>query len=351
MASESAVREAFRKALVGAEIDDDMREYAEDAAWSTIEEGGKEEDLADALVPILADLLSDEGAGKVVAAVAKAACAAPAAATAAAAGGAKSAAPAEDILVCREHLMLMYGGGQQLLKDTTLKLVKRHRYGIVGANGAGKSTLMQALASGAIDGMPANFKVVHLRHEQLDDFSDRPAIDFVKNFAALAQVTSMLESVGFPREHMEKQVDELSGGWRMRLLLASGMLQNPDLLLLDEPQNHLDVHATTWLVDYINNLHSTSITIAHDASFLDRICTDIIHFDEAKLVYYPGNFSDFKGKRQLREEEAAELLLVPQAVDGARLQFPNPGKVEGVTSMTKPILEAKNCFFRWIDAN
>ncbi|CAE7940039.1 NEW1 [Symbiodinium sp. KB8] len=83
-----------------------------------------------------------------------------------------------------------------------------------------------------------------------------------------------------------------------------------DVLLLDEPTNHLDSQAVAWLVGYITKdlANSTSVVVSHDASFLDQICTDIIHFDECRLKYYKGNFQAFRKQVQLRD--AQELLQV-----------------------------------------
>jgi len=169
-----------------------------------------------------------------------------------------------------------------------------------------------------------------------------------------------LEAVGFGAEMQAKALRELSGGWRMRLALACAMMRRADVLLLDEPTNHLDTEAIAWLGSYVRSLQGTSLIISHEPEFLDAVCTDIIHFDEQKLKYYPGNFSNFILKASLDDSEAQAVLETKskpsmvnagKAIQGAqeevRLVFPIPGKLDGVTSATKPILEAKNLSFRY----
>ena len=95
----------------------------------------------------------------------------------------------------------------------------------------------------------------------------------------------------------------------MRLLIAGIMMKKADVVLLDEPTNHLDVEAVKWLSDYLNSLQDSAImVISHDPFFLNRICTDIINYNEAKLNYYEGNFDAFKKKLGLKDDEASALL-------------------------------------------
>merc|ERR1719326_769541 len=107
----------------------------------------------------------------------------------------------------------------------------------------------------------------------------------------------------------DKAVSELSGGWRMRLLLASAMLKQADVLLLDEPTNHLDVHAIEWLCQYLLSVQTGSLmVISHDPHFLNAVCTDIIQYREKKLVYYRGNFDAFKQANAISDDDAEALL-------------------------------------------
>ena len=113
----------------------------------------------------------------------------------------------------------------------------------------------------------------------------------------LDQISSMLLSVGFSDEKQHDPVASLSGGWKMKLELARAMLIGADILLLDEPTNHLDVQTVAWLEQYLCNLpQMTCLIVSHDSSFLDNVCTDIIHYEEKKLAYYPGNLSKFVEK-------------------------------------------------------
>merc|ERR1712088_1292835 len=99
----------------------------------------------------------------------------------------------------------------------------------------------------------------------------------------------------------------MGGGWRMRVSLARALYIEPTLLMLDEPTNHLDLNAVIWLDNYLQNWKKTLLVVSHDQSFLDNVCTDIIHLDQCKLWYYKGNYSTFKKmETQKRRERIKE---------------------------------------------
>ena len=173
---------------------------------------------------------------------------------------------------------------------------------------------------------------MHVRHETLGERIDSAtrAIDFAH--ATLSSITctadddddeaeaeaaitaaadAALDDVGFTVEMRGRAIRELSGGWRMRLLLATAVAQRPDVLLLDEPTNHLDVEAVQWLVSYLTHelVMATCLVVSHDAAFLDKICTDVIHFDACRLKYYKGNFSRFKEQANLQGEDEVRAVL------------------------------------------
>jgi len=310
---------------------------------------------------------------------------------------------ADDVLVRAENVMLMYGGGNTLLKNTTFELKKGHRYGVVGRNGAGKTTLMSTIAAGGVAQVSATLKTLHVRPEVLVEASELNAVQFCLNDSPQGTSEDALEKalleVGFPKDMQTKSVNELSGGWRMKLLLASAMMRDCDILLLDEPTNHLDKESVEWLSNYLCSLKRSSLmVISHDPNFLNTVCTDIIHYSAQRtLDYYPGNFAHFLSVRRISSDEEAEALLLgkgdageskgalplephpkeanpgegsidePQ-LDGvgdddggtaattglsaavldkqSKISFPVPGKLQGHSS-GKPVMELKNVSFAY----
>merc|ERR1719409_198481 len=114
----------------------------------------------------------------------------------------------------------------------------------------------------------------------------------------------------------DKPVSDLSGGWRMRLLLAAAMLKKADILLLDEPTNHLDVHAIEWLCKFLLSIKTGSLmVISHDPHFLNAVCTDIVQYRNKKLVYYKGNFDAFKQANAISDDDAEVLLAGNLSLD------------------------------------
>ncbi len=222
--------------------------------------------------------------------------------------------------------------GKDLFRDASLLIAAGRRYGLVGPNGHGKTTLLRHIGSRALQ-IPPNIDVLYCEQEVVAD--DRTALETVlvadvkrtellkkckdlegqqekgKDVTeALNEVYDELRAIGadqaepkarrllaglgFDKEMQERPTNKFSGGWRMRVSLARALFIEPTLLMLDEPTNHLDLNAVIWLDNYLQNWKKTLLIVSHDQSFLDNVCTDIIHLDQCKLWYYKGNYSMFK---------------------------------------------------------
>lgn len=360
------------------ELDDATSEYIGGMASAILsdarspEEG--EEELLDQLGPLLREQsLKEKQVVALVKALAR--CAFPprranaGSATLAATGAAKRSAGDAVLCHCKDLILMYLGSTRLLLKDTTFELLRGHRYGVVGSNGAGKTTLMERIAAGAIEQLArSELRFVHIRHETLDEEADplMPALDFVRRAAGEdGDAEAALDEVGFDAKLRLRRIRELSGGWRVRLLLATAVVQCADVLLLDEPTNHLDAEAVRWLVCYVTQERpdATCLIVSHDAPFLDKVCTDIIHFDECQLKYYAGNFSSFQDQASLHDEEDVRAVLqvrdkeedrpartvhASKENDSAfRMFFPIPGKVEGIATSKKTVIEVKDASYRY----
>jgi elongation factor 3 len=172
-------------------------------------------------------------------------------------------------------------------------------------------------------------------------------IDFIASDKALAhiprdKIREQLLDVGFDSLRQNEVVGGLSGGWKMKLELARAMLYNADLLLLDEPTNHLDRASVIWLEEYlIAHTNVTCLIVSHDSRFLDNVTSDIIHYEEKKLVYYRGNLSNFV---EIHPEAKSYYTLAATSV---KFSFPAPGSLMGVRSNTRAILKMSNCTFTY----
>ncbi|KAJ9111773.1 hypothetical protein QFC22_006432 [Naganishia vaughanmartiniae] len=254
----------------------------------------------------------------------------------------------EGEMLCDIQFSLAYGG-LLLLNHTALRLRRGRRYGVCAGNGQGKSTLMKAIRDGKVEGFPPQdqLRTLMVEHALQGEDASMAIIDFIGNDKNLTHVTRQqvadaLLSVGFSEEKQSNPVGSLSGGWKMKLELARAMLIGADILLLDEPTNHLDVQSVAWLEQWLcNQPHVTCLIVSHDSGFLDNVCTDIIHYESKKLVYYPGNLSKFVEK----VPEAKSYYTL--AATSIKFQFPAPGSLMGVRSNTRAIMKLTNCTFQY----
>ncbi|KAI0630386.1 P-loop containing nucleoside triphosphate hydrolase protein [Trametes polyzona] len=254
----------------------------------------------------------------------------------------------EGELLCDTLFSLAYGA-LLLLSHTRLRLFRGRRYGILGTNGSGKSTLMRQLRDGKVENFPPQdqLRCVMVEHSLQGEDTSLSVLDFVASDKALAHVPrskirDQLLEVGFDDARQADVVGGLSGGWKMKLELARAMLYNADLLLLDEPTNHLDRASVQWLERYLMaQKNITCLIISHDSGFLDTVTTDIIHYENKKLVYYPGNLSSFVAKHP----EAKSYYTL--AATSVKFSFPPPGSLMGVRSNTRAILKMTNCTFTY----
>ncbi|MEK1887427.1 MAG: ABC-F family ATP-binding cassette domain-containing protein [Phyllobacterium sp.] len=229
--------------------------------------------------------------------------------------------------------------GRLLIDHASLNLPSGTKAGLVGRNGAGKSTLFKVItgelhAETGDFSLPKNVRIGQVAQEApgtedslieivLAADTERSALmaeaetatdphriaDIhirladIDAHSAEARAGAILSGLGFDAEAQKRPASSFSGGWRMRVALASVLFAEPDLLLLDEPTNYLDLEGTLWLEDYVRRYPHTVILISHDRDLLNSSVNAIIHLDQTKLTLWQGNYDQFERLRS----EALEL--------------------------------------------
>jgi len=316
-----------------------VEQYVTIVALGVLEEGGKSKQLKAAIEEILADTSIDEAKMTDICHSIYHTCFPEDT-------GEDNEEEKDYLVECRD-IILAYAG-KQLLKPTHLLLERNHRYGVVGNNGVGKTTLLNRIASREVANFPQDIKVLYIQHEVYVDL-DVTVAEFMEMQKAddaatdVKAIRDALSSIGFTQERMDSPVSELSGGWRMKLAIATAVTQKCDLLLLDEPTNHLDAGSRAWLADYLVTLTSTTVCIvSHDYEFLGKVCGDVLHICNLRLAYFGGGFQNFADSRP---DVMEALPTMTESGASAILNLPDPGKLEGVKSRTKPVVEIKDLTF------
>lgn len=198
-------------------------------------------------------------------------------------------------------------GTKQLIRDFSYIFLKQDRIGIIGPNGCGKTTLIKMingivpLDQGSIE-IGQTVKIGYFSQENEYMNEDLKVIDYIRNVAEYietsegsASASQMLERFLFTSSMQYTQIARLSGGEKRRLYLLKVLMEAPNILILDEPTNDLDIQTLTILEDYLDNFQGIVLTVSHDRYFLDRIVERIFAFEEdGRMKQYEGNFTDYK---------------------------------------------------------
>ena len=246
-------------------------------------------------------------------------------------------------------------GGRTILDRATAAIPPSSHVGLIGRNGAGKSTLMKAVIGqidpdeGSIE-MPRRTRLGYIAQEaptgtatpfetvlaadmeraalmdeaetcsdphRVGDIHDRLlAIDA---YTAPARAARILIGLGFDEDMQGRPLDSYSGGWKMRVALAALLFSEPELLLLDEPSNHLDLEATLWLESFLKSYAGTLIVISHERDLLNNVVDTILHLEGGKITLYPGGYDNFERQRAERAAQIA-AAQASQNAQRARLQ-------------------------------
>jgi ATP-binding cassette subfamily F protein 3 len=249
-------------------------------------------------------------------------------------------------------------GGETLFSDVSFAVNENDKIALMGKNGAGKSTMMKIIAGektptrgnvrapkdAVIAYLPQHlltddtttvfeeaskaFKHIFSMRDEMDhlnkeletrtDYESDAYMDIITKVAELgekyyaleevnyeAEVEKALRGLGFKRSDLHRQTSEFSGGWRMRIELAKLLLQKPDLILLDEPTNHVDIESVLWLEDFLINKAKAVIVISHDRTFIDNITNRTIEVTMGRIYDYKANYSHYL---QLRADRRAHQI-------------------------------------------
>jgi ATPase subunit of ABC transporter with duplicated ATPase domains len=285
----------------------------------------------------------------------------------------------------------MQFGAKPLFENISVKFGDGNRYGLIGANGCGKSTLMQILggdlepSTGTV-AVTANKRVSKLRQDQfafedckvidtvimghaelwrvkaerdriyaLPDMSDEDGMRVAEleteyaeldGYTAEATAGDLLLGVGIPLELHEGPMSEVAPGWKLRVLLAQSLFADPDIMLLDEPTNNLDINTIRWLEGILNARSSTMIIISHDRHFLNSVCTHMADLDYGELRIYPGNYDEYmtaatQARQRMRDGNAKKKAQIAELQTFVSRFSANASKARQATSRAKQIEKIK----------
>ncbi len=246
-------------------------------------------------------------------------------------------------------------GGRTILDRATAALPPYSRIGLIGRNGAGKSTLMKVMVGSleADDGsleMPKGTRIGYIAQEApagdstpfdtvlaadteraaLMAESEQEGLDpdrmaevherliAIDAYTAPARASRILVGLGFDDDMQGRPLDSFSGGWKMRVALASLLFSQPDLLLLDEPSNHLDLEATLWLENFLKGYPAMMVVISHERDLLNNVVDHILHLDNGQVTLYSGGYDSFERQRA---ERAAQLAAAKASQDAQRAKL------------------------------
>lgn len=245
-------------------------------------------------------------------------------------------------------------GGRTILDKASATLPPKSRVGLIGRNGAGKSTLMKVMIGllEADDGsleMPRKTRIGYIAQEapagtatpfetvlaadteraslmadadictdpeQLGEIHER--LIAIDAYTAPARAARILVGLGFDEEMQQRPLDSFSGGWKMRVALAALLFSEPDLLLLDEPSNHLDLEATLWLESFLKSYPAMMVVISHERDLLNNVVDHILHLEQGKVTLYSGGYDSFECQRA---ERVAQLAAAKAAQDTQRAKL------------------------------
>ena len=254
----------------------------------------------------------------------------------------------------------MQFGAKPLFENVSVKFGDGNRYGLIGANGSGKSTFMKILGgdlepSAGTVSLDANLRLGKLRQDQfafeeytvldtvimghaelwqvkaerdriysLPEMSEEDGMQVAEleirfaeldGYTAESRAGELLLGVGIPLEQHHGLMSAVAPGWKLRVLLAQTLFADPDVMLLDEPTNNLDIHTIRWLEDMLNQRNSTMIIISHDRHSLNSVCTHMADLDYRELRIYPGNYDEY----MTAASQARERLLADNAKKKAQI--------------------------------
>lgn len=242
-------------------------------------------------------------------------------------------------------------GKKALFEDVNIKFTEGNCYGLIGANGAGKSTFLKIL-TGQIEPSKGDVSITpgqrlsfleqdHFKYDEYtaldtvimgnerlyeimkekeaiyakEDFTEEDgnkASELEAEFAdmngweAESDAAQLLNGLGITTDLHYKQMAELNGSEKVKVLLAKALFGNPDILLLDEPTNHLDLDAIAWLEEFLINFENTVIVVSHDRYFLNKVCTQIADIDYGKIQLFAGNYDFWVESSQLIVKQMKE---------------------------------------------